>query len=118
LLLSERAKSPLTPLLKKHVVGSTLTGVKRLGGDRIIMLNFSRGIAAGITAERVLLCELTGRHNDLILLGGDGLIISTGSSDPPALRGSREHLINLQCAPSPNPSPGVPKVPIFIMPCR
>lgn len=83
MLLSERAKSPLTPLLKKHVVGSTLTGVKRLGGDRIIMLNFSRGIAAGITAERVLLCELTGRHNDLLLLGGDGLIISTGSSGSP-----------------------------------
>lgn len=83
LALSERTKSPLTPLLKKHVVGSTLTGVKRLGGDRIIMLYFSRGIAAGITAERVLLCELTGRHNDLILLGGDGLIISTGSSGSP-----------------------------------
>ncbi|HON33445.1 MAG TPA: NFACT family protein [Synergistales bacterium] len=80
LLLSERVKSPLNPLLKKHIVGSTLAGVTRLRNDRIIMLNFARGIAAGITAEKLLLCEFTGKHNDLVLLGGDGLIIATGPS--------------------------------------
>jgi len=83
LILSERVMSPLTPLLKKHIVGSILTGVKRLWNDRIIMLGFSRSISAGITVERVLLCELTGKHNDFVLLDGQDLIIAADSSRSP-----------------------------------
>ena len=48
------------------------------------MLVFSRNISAGITVERVLLCELTGKHNDLVLLDGQDLIIAADSSRSPA----------------------------------
>jgi predicted ribosome quality control (RQC) complex YloA/Tae2 family protein len=67
-------------LLKKHIVGSTLTGVSRLSGDRIIELTFSRSIAAGIRRENSILCEFIGKFNDLVLVDDAGLIIASASS--------------------------------------
>ncbi|NLO56994.1 MAG: hypothetical protein GX108_08160, partial [Thermovirga sp.] len=80
LALSERVKPSLGMLLKKHIVGSTLTGASRLSGDRIIELTFSRSIAAGIRREKSILCEFTGKFNDLVLVDDDGLIIASAFS--------------------------------------
>lgn len=80
LALSERVKPSLGMLLKKHIVGSTLTGASRLSGDRIIVLTFSRSIAAGIRRKKSILCEFTGKFNDLVLVDDGGLIIASAFS--------------------------------------
>ncbi|HOP52189.1 MAG: NFACT family protein [Thermovirgaceae bacterium] len=91
LTLSERIKPPFGAALKKHIAGSSLTGVERVSGDRVIELSFSRGIGPGIALKSYLICEFVGRRNDLVLIDSGGLIIDSAShslsgSDPGSWR--------------------------------
>ncbi len=60
---------PLQALLRRELEGARLAGVVARPGDRVVELSFDT--AAG---PRRLVAELTGRHGNLFLLGGDGLI--------------------------------------------
>lgn len=94
LLLSARANSPrihfvekapenpqqppmLCMLLRKHLVGALLTGVRQSELDRILFLDFE---AANEIGDRVELCvciEIMSKHSNIILMYKDGKIIDS-----------------------------------------
>ena len=79
--LTQHAKTgPMEPpmfcmLLRKHLSGGRVTGVRRIAGDRILEISFSVLNELGDLVPRVLVAELMGRHSNVILRAGDGRII-------------------------------------------
>lgn len=79
--LSDHAKTgPMEPpmfcmLLRKHLGGGRVVSVRRVGGDRILQIDFSVLNEMGDHVTRTLVAELMGRHSNIILLSQDGRII-------------------------------------------
>ena len=61
-------------LLRKLLGGSRVEDVRQVDGDRILEIVFSCTDELGDRTERVLCCEMMGRHSNLILRGADGRI--------------------------------------------
>ena len=77
-----RAKktSPLEPpmlcmLLRKHVVGSRVSAVRQVSGDRILEIEFEGSDELGDRSVRTLVCEFMGKHSNVMLLGAGGKIL-------------------------------------------
>ena len=72
---ARRGKGPPGPFyrrLERELAGARLAALEQVRGDRIVLLEL-RDAPAG--ARRALLCELTGRHANLVLLGpGDRVL--------------------------------------------
>jgi predicted ribosome quality control (RQC) complex YloA/Tae2 family protein len=71
---SERPSQPVSPyafqqVLRRELASARLAAVEPLAGDRVVSLRFDT--PAGPCA---LVAELTGRHGNLFLVGGDGII--------------------------------------------
>lgn len=62
-------------LLRKHLQGARLTGVHRVSYERIIRLAFQTINEMGDPEEKYLICELMGRHSNLILVNSGSRII-------------------------------------------
>jgi len=60
---------PFQALLRRELEGARLAGVVARPGDRVVELSFDTG-----AGPRRLVAELTGRHGNLFLVGGDGVI--------------------------------------------
>lgn len=61
-------------LMRKHLQGGRLTGLKQLGGDRVLVLTIENKDELGDSAPRELYLELMGRHSNLTLVK-DGRIV-------------------------------------------
>ena len=61
-------------VLRREVEGARLAAIERLPGDRVVTLQLERG-----PTQVKLVAELTGRHGNLILVGGDGIIRASAS---------------------------------------
>ncbi len=81
LLTTEKGIPPFSGSLGKHLVRSSLVEVKRINEDRIICIDFSRRIGAGISKTRSLVCEFAGRRGGLLLLDESGCIIDNSRRD-------------------------------------
>ncbi len=81
LLTTENGIPPFTESMKKHLVRSSIVEVKRINKDRIICIDFSRRIGAGISKTRSLVCEFAGRRGGLLLLDESGCIIDNSRHD-------------------------------------
>jgi predicted ribosome quality control (RQC) complex YloA/Tae2 family protein len=90
-------------LLRAELVGERLAGIETLAGDRVVALRF-----AGPRGEARLVAELTGRHGNLFLVGGDGLVRASAGRN----LSERRNLVPGQpyVAPAPPPDPGAPVV--------
>ncbi|HET6413497.1 MAG TPA: NFACT family protein [Anaeromyxobacter sp.] len=74
---SHRPAQPASPfpfqaVLRREVVGARLSGMTSLAGDRVVTLRLER--AKGPVE---LVAELTGRHGNIFLVGGDGVILAS-----------------------------------------
>ena len=72
--------NPLEPpalcmLLRKQLLGGRVTGVRQIGGDRIVYVDMDIVNEMGDREERRLVLEMMGRHSSLMLLNGEGRIL-------------------------------------------
>ena len=79
--ISQHAKTgPMEPpmfcmLLRKHLCGGRVLGVRRIAGDRILELDVSNLNEMGDAVTRTLVVEIMGRHSNVILRAEDRRII-------------------------------------------
>lgn len=62
-------------LARKHLTGAKLTGVRTLGLERIMMLDFEATNEMMDTVKITLCIEIMSRHSNIIILDADGYII-------------------------------------------
>ena len=64
-------------LMRKHLLGSRLTALRQLGGDRMIALEFEAVGELGDPTKKTLYLEIMGRHSNLILTDDTGTILDS-----------------------------------------
>ena len=72
--------NPLEPpalcmLMRKHLLGGRLTGVRQVSADRILVFEIEHTDELGDAAKKKLICEFMGKHSNIILVNGDGRIL-------------------------------------------
>lgn len=72
--------NPLEPpvfcmLLRKQLLGGRVTGVRQIGGDRVVHMDVDAVDELGDHVLRRLILEVMGRHSNLILVDGEGRIL-------------------------------------------
>ncbi len=91
-LTDTKRENPDTPpvfcmLLRKHLSGGRVLSVSQPKAERIITLTISSATEMGDITEKKLICELTGRMTNLILIEQDGHILACmkniGADDSP-----------------------------------
>ncbi len=63
---------PFQAVVRRELEGARLAGIASRGGDRVVSLHLERARGA-----IDLLAELTGRHGNLFLVGGDGVVLAS-----------------------------------------
>ena len=79
-LIEDAPENPKTPpmfcmLLRKRLAGGRLIGVKQMGLDRILRLEFEARNELGDPVQVIIFLEIMGRHSNLILTEENGKII-------------------------------------------
>jgi len=79
-IITQAPENPPQPgmfcmLLRKHLQGAVLTGVRQPGFERIVFFDFAGHTEIGDPAQLTLCAEFTGRRTNLLLLREDGTII-------------------------------------------
>jgi len=77
---SSSFENPQTPpmfcmLLRKHLVGARIAALNQPNMERMLVLELDTYDEMGIEAKKQLIIEMMGRNSNVILTGGDGLII-------------------------------------------
>lgn len=65
----------LCMLLRKRLVGATLTGVEQNGLDRVAFFHFDATDEIGDRVKLTLAVEIMAQHSNIILLDGDGRVV-------------------------------------------
>lgn len=63
-------------LLRKHLQGALIKGIRQLETDRILFFDFDATNEIGDRVELTLCIEIMGKHSNLILISGDTIIDS------------------------------------------
>ncbi len=63
-------------LLRKHLTGSRLSGIRQEGFERVVTLEFDTRDEMGFSATRRLVCEVMGKYSNIIFTDGDGRILA------------------------------------------
>ena len=79
-LTGRNYSNPLEPpnfcmLMRRQLTGGRVTGIRQVGGDRILHVDLEVLDELGDRTERRLVLEIMGRHSNLMLLDGDGRIL-------------------------------------------
>ena len=79
-LITQAPANPPQPgmfcmLLRKHLQGAALTGVRQPDGERILFFDFTGASEIGDRVQHTLCAEFTGRRTNLLLLGEAGTIV-------------------------------------------
>lgn len=61
-------------LLRKHLSGGVLTGIRQDGLERVLSLDFRCLNELGDTVVCSLICEMTGRNSNILLVGANGKV--------------------------------------------
>ena len=77
----EQKENPMTPpmrcmLLRKHLQGAKLCGVRQAGFERVAMLDFETRDEMGFSCRRVLVAEIMGKYSNLIFTNGEGKVLA------------------------------------------
>ena len=81
-LASSGMENPMTPpmfcmLLRKHIGSGKITRIEQPDFERIIRIHIESYDELGDLSEKVLICELMGKHSNIILINKDGKIIDS-----------------------------------------
>ncbi|WP_418790507.1 Rqc2 family fibronectin-binding protein [Phosphitispora sp. TUW77] len=76
-------ENPLTPplfcmVLRKHLEGGKITGIDQPGLERILNIRVEAIDELGIPAEKILICEVMGKHSNIILVNPTTNIVLDG----------------------------------------
>ena len=79
-LTNEKRTSPIDApnflmLLRKHLLGAKVVSIEQPNLDRIVIIRFSTLDELHDEAEYSLVCEIMGKHSNIILVDGSGMII-------------------------------------------
>lgn len=72
---SQRHPPMFCMLLRKHLGGGTLLSIDQYGMDRVLEFKIKTTDELGLKGTKSLVCEIMGRHSNIILLNSDGKII-------------------------------------------
>ena len=100
-LTTTRKNNPLEPpalcmLMRKHITGGRVCGVRALECDRILEIEIEHHDELGDTARKRIICEFMGKHSNLIFVGGDGRIIDSARRVNEQISSVREVLPGLR----------------------
>lgn len=100
-LTTTRKANPLEPpalcmLMRKHITGGRIRGIRTLESDRILEIEFDHLDELGDRASKRLICEFMGKHSNLIFIGGDGRIIDSARRVNELISSVREVLPGLR----------------------
>ena len=100
-LTTTHKNNPLEPpalcmLMRKHVTGGRICGVRALESDRILEIEIEHFDELGDRARKRLICEFMGKHSNLIFVGGDGRIIDSARRVNELISSVREVLPGLR----------------------
>lgn len=81
-LTSIKRENPMTPpmlcmLMRKHLCGGVITAISQMGFDRIIRLDIETRDELGDICTRSVICEIMGRHSNIILTDGNNKIMDS-----------------------------------------
>ncbi|MCR5208453.1 MAG: NFACT family protein, partial [Eubacterium sp.] len=95
---AENPKNPpmLTMLLRKRLGGARLSEIKQEGFERILTLVFDAKNDLGDPVKYSLIIEIMGRHSNIILVDGDGVIVECVKRIDETKSGVREVLPGLR----------------------
>ncbi len=91
-------------LLRKHLTGARIRGVRQPNGDRILLFDMESRNELGDRADLQLIVELTGRATNLILTDSDGRIVDCMRRVPPGEHTARALLPGLRYEYPPLPA--------------
>lgn len=79
-LTSETYENPQSPpmfcmLLRKHLLGARISSVTQPQGERMMLLELDAYDEMGEPVKKKIAFEMLGRNSNIILVGGDGIII-------------------------------------------
>ena len=78
---NEQKENPQSPpmlcmLLRKHLQGAKLADVRQEGFERVVTLEFETRDEMGFDCRRYLVCEIMGKHSNLMLLGDERRVMA------------------------------------------
>ena len=78
---NEQKENPQTPpmlcmLLRKHLQGAKLFDIRQEGFERVVTLEFETRDEMGFDCHRYLVCEIMGKHSNLMLLNDEKRIMA------------------------------------------
>ena len=81
-LMSNSMENPKNPpmfcmLMRKHIGSGKITKVDQMDFERIIRIHIESYDEMGYLTEKVLICELMGKHSNIILINAEGKIIDS-----------------------------------------
>lgn len=79
-LTAQSYENPTEPpmfcmLMRKHLLGSRITDVRQISGDRILAVDFDCLDELGDHVQKTLYLEIMSRHSNLTLVNRDGVIV-------------------------------------------
>jgi len=92
---------PIFGAVKSHLVGGFLVNAFQINRDRVVALEFSRPLGAGVDVSRFLIFEATGRQANLLLLDDKQRIIEVAKHVHPEINRYRSLLPGLFYSPPP-----------------
>ncbi|MCR4621108.1 MAG: NFACT family protein [Clostridiales bacterium] len=101
-----KKSNPLEPpalcmLMRKHLVGGRLTGVKQLFSDRVMEFRFEHTDELGDRLPKSVILEMMGKHSNIIFINGDGRILESSRHVNELISSYREVLPGLKYMPPP-----------------
>ncbi len=105
-LTTAKFNNPLNPpllcmVLRKHLEGSSLEKIEQPDLERILKLYFSSFDELGRPTTRILICEVMGKHSNIILLKPNNTIIDASRRYTHAVSRHREVLPGCPYVPPP-----------------
>ncbi len=81
-ITEEKRASPIDApnflmLLRKHLQNSRITSIEQPNADRIVIIRFASLTELYDTTEFCLICEIMGKHSNIILTDGNGIILDS-----------------------------------------
>ena len=100
-LTTTRKNNPLEPpalcmLMRKHLTGGRVVGVRALECDRILEIEIEHFDELGDKARKRIVCEFMGKHSNIIFIGADNRIIDSARRVNEQISSVREVLPGLR----------------------